>query len=65
MDNIHNTEWLLFIALFIHISIAPFTKVEESFNVQAIHDMLYHRLNLTEVYFLYSQININSVIILV
>jgi alpha-1,6-mannosyltransferase len=49
MDNIRNTEWLLFIALFGHILLAPFTKVEESFNVQAVHDMLYHRLNWTQV----------------
>jgi len=42
-------DLLLFIVMTAHVVLAVYTKVEESFNLQAIHDLLQYQQHLEKV----------------
>ena len=47
LENI--LEFSIIITTLAYLYIAPYTKVEESFNIQATHDMLLHGLKINKV----------------
>jgi hypothetical protein len=46
---IDRQDLILLAVSIVYVVACPYTKVEESFNVQAVHDLLYHQSDLAKV----------------
>ena len=47
-------DLLVLLVMLLHLYVCPYTKVEESFNLQAMHDILYHNTDIQQVYCTFS-----------
>ncbi|KAK3750101.1 hypothetical protein QZH41_001794 [Actinostola sp. cb2023] len=53
-------ESVVVFVTFVHVVYCPFTKVEESFNLHATHDILYRGIDIAKSFGCHTKINISS-----
>jgi alpha-1,6-mannosyltransferase len=45
-----SSDALIFVTAWTHVLLAPYAKVEESFNIHAIHDVLMYGVGIDKLY---------------